>query len=80
MVLGQALRLALAGVVMGTIVALALTRLLAGFSRLLYGVRASDPVTLLVVSALLMGAALLASFVPARRAAGMDPMHALRQE
>jgi predicted permease len=80
MVLGQSLRLALAGVAIGAVAAFTLTRFLSSFSHLLFGVRASDPVTFLAVSALLVGAALAACYVPARRAARMDPMAALRQE
>jgi macrolide transport system ATP-binding/permease protein len=57
-----------------------LTRVLASFSSLLFGVRASDASTLISVALLLIGAALLASYIPARRAAMLDPTEALRQE
>ncbi|HEY6274033.1 MAG TPA: ABC transporter permease [Terriglobales bacterium] len=80
MVLGEALRLALAGVVIGAVIALILGRVLGSFSRLLYGVGAGDPLTLVSVSAVLICAALLASYVPARRAMRTDPMIALRNE
>jgi predicted permease len=77
LVLGQGLRLSLAGVGVGLLGALALTRSLAG---LLHGVAASDPATLLL-SALALGAvALLATYLPARRAATADPIAALRSE
>ena len=77
MVLGQGLKLALIGVGAGVAGALMLTRLL---STLLYGVRPSDPLTFVTVSLVLTGAALLACYFPARRAASVDPMQALRAE
>ncbi|HEY6290080.1 MAG TPA: ABC transporter permease [Terriglobia bacterium] len=77
LVLGEALRLALAGVGAGIIVALGLTQLI---SSLLYGVRPRDPVTLIVLPLLLTGTALLAAYLPARRATTVDPMTALRHE
>ena len=77
LVLKEALRVALAGVAAGTVAALGLTRLI---SSLLYGVRPTDPATLIVVPLLLTGAALLAAYVPARRATRVDPMAALRHE
>lgn len=80
MVIRQGLRLALFGVAIGMMAALTAGRLLSSFSNLLYGVRASDPVTLVTVALVLVSTALLACYVPARRAAGVDPMVALRAE
>jgi putative ABC transport system permease protein len=80
MVAGEGLRLAVAGVVAGLAAALALARVVSRFSRLLYGVRPGDPVILLTVSVLLIGAALLACYIPARRAASLEPADSLRQE
>jgi predicted permease len=80
MVIGQGLRLALAGVAIGAATALVLARLLSSFSHLLYGVGARDPVTFLAVSVALTGVAILACYIPARRAMSVDPMVALRHE
>jgi predicted permease len=79
MVVGQGLRLAVTGVAIGAVAALILAPLLSSFSHLLYGVRATDPLMLVAVSVGLLGAALLACYIPARRAARLDPMIALRQ-
>ncbi len=67
----------LAGLAIGLVGALAATRLLEGF---LYEVRASDPATLTGVASVLLLVALLATYVPARRAARSDPVAALRDE
>ncbi|HXD23563.1 MAG TPA: FtsX-like permease family protein, partial [Gemmatimonadaceae bacterium] len=77
MILGQGLRTIFVGVVIGLAGALALTRTVAS---LLFGVTATDPVTLGSVTLLLVGAALVACYIPARRATKVDPMVALRDE
>jgi len=77
LVVRQGMMLALVGVGVGFFVALGLTRLMAG---LLFGVSPYDPVTLAVFSLLLACVALLANYVPARRAAMVEPMVALRYE
>jgi len=77
LVLKEGMRLALAGVAAGIAVALGFARLM---SSLLFGVRPTDPATLIVLPLLLTGAALLAAYVPARRATRVDPMAALRHE
>jgi putative ABC transport system permease protein len=61
----------------GLIAALALTRLLSNF---LFDVRPTDPATFVAASLVLVGAALIASYLPARRAATIDPLIALRSE
>ena len=77
MILGEWLALALAGVAAGVAGALVLTRLLKGF---LFGVTPTDPFTFAAISVLLVALALVASYLPARRATRVDPMVALRYE
>jgi predicted permease len=76
-VLGEGLKLAITGVVIGMAAAFGLTRLM---SSLLYGVSPTDPLTFTAVAALLITVALAACYIPARRAAAVDPMVALRHE
>ncbi|HXJ93216.1 MAG TPA: FtsX-like permease family protein, partial [Terriglobia bacterium] len=77
MVLGEGLRIALVGVVVGLAGAWALSRFV---SSLLYGVRPNDPLTFAAVPLVLILVALLACYIPARRATQVDPMVALRYE
>jgi predicted permease len=77
MILGQGLRTIFIGVAIGIAASLALTRTV---QSLLFGVTATDPVTFGGVTLLLVGAALLACYIPARRATKVDPMVALRHE
>lgn len=77
LVLRQGMSLAAVGATVGILGALALTRMLSG---LLFGVTASDPVTFAAAPVILLGVAVLACWIPARRAAGIDPVRALRQD
>jgi ABC-type antimicrobial peptide transport system permease subunit len=77
MVLGQGCRLAGAGIAIGLIAALTTTQLM---TRFLYGVQPTDLTTLSAVSLLLLAVALLACYIPARKAMQVDPMIALRYE
>lgn len=76
-VLTQGLALALAGIAIGLLGSIAAARLL---SKFLFGIHPSDPLTYGLVSALLLCVALLASFIPSRRALRVDPLTALRAE
>jgi len=77
LVIRQAVLLVGFGIALGLVAALGVSRLLAS---LLVDVSASDPVTFVGVSAMLMAAALLACFIPAHRAARVEPMAALRDQ
>jgi putative ABC transport system permease protein len=77
LVLGEGLKVILAGIVIGVAGALALTRLL---SSMLYGIGTADPLTFLSVSSLLAAVALVACYVPARRAIRLNPLEALHCE
>jgi putative ABC transport system permease protein len=80
LVMKQGMMLASVGVVIGIAGALALARLMTGFSALLYGVKATDPATFALIALLLLAVALVACWIPARRAAKVDPLIALRSE
>jgi len=77
MVVGQGFNFAILGIIFGMAGALALTRY---FNSLLYGVKPTDPLTFIAVAVLLLCVALLASYIPARRATKVDPIVALRYE
>jgi ABC-type antimicrobial peptide transport system permease subunit len=77
LVLGKAMLLSLIGVGLGLLASLALTRLM---KDLIYGVRPTDPLTLIAVALLLAIITIIASYIPARRATKVDPLVALRYE
>jgi predicted permease len=77
LILGQGLALSVAGAAVGLLCAAGLTRLL---GSLLFGVKATDPLTFAAVALLALATTTLACYLPARRAAAADPMHSLRSE
>jgi len=77
LIVSQGMRMVMIGLVLGLVGALALTRV---FASLLLGVGTTDPLTFVGVAILLLAIALLACWIPARRAAKVDPLVALRHE
>src|SRR6185295_6273956 len=77
MVLGQGMLLAIIGVILGLIGAFGLTRLMA---TMLFGVEPTDPATFMAISVLLTVVALVACYIPGRRATRVDPVESLRYE
>jgi putative ABC transport system permease protein len=77
LVIGQGLRMSAIGIGIGLVIAIATTRVM---SSMLVDVRPTDPITFVVMALLFLGIAAAACWLPARRAARMDPNAALRQE
>jgi predicted permease len=80
LIVGQGLRMAAFGILIGISAVVVLVRMLPSFSHLLYGVNQNDPLTLIAVSACMILIALAACYIPARRAMRTDPMESLRCE
>jgi putative ABC transport system permease protein len=77
LIVRQGLKLVLSGIVIGVVSALALQRVI---GKLLFGISPTDPLTFTMIAFLLIGVALLACWIPARRATKVDPLTALRSE
>jgi ABC-type antimicrobial peptide transport system permease subunit len=77
MILRESSWLAILGIAAGLIAAIALTRFV---SSMLYGLKPSDPTTLIAATLILLAVAIAAAYVPAHRASRIDPMQALRHE
>ena len=77
MILGESSWLAILGIAAGLIAAIALTRFV---GSMLYGLKPSDPITLIAATLILLAVAIAAAYGPARRASRIDPMQALRHE
>ncbi|HEV2669043.1 MAG TPA: FtsX-like permease family protein, partial [Blastocatellia bacterium] len=77
LIVGQGMKLTLAGVALGSMSAFAMTRWM---ESLLFGVRATDPLTFSIIPLMLTAVSMLACWIPARRATKVDPMIALRCE
>jgi ABC-type antimicrobial peptide transport system permease subunit len=77
LIVRQGLKLVLIGIVIGVVSALALQRVI---GKLLFGISPTDPLTFTMIAFLLIGVALLACWIPARRATKVDPLTALRSE
>jgi ABC-type antimicrobial peptide transport system permease subunit len=76
----QQMRLVLAGVAIGAVAARIISRMLLSLSHLLYGIGPNDPMTFATVSFVMLGIAAVACYIPARRAARVDPMVTLRSD